>query len=64
MKDTLSGILLIIGMILLIVIAMLILAGVIFSCFQLVTATETIEVLRYGFLLLIFFQASLSLGKK
>ena len=64
MKDTLSGILLIIGMILLISIAMLILAGAIFSCVQLVTATETIEVLRYGFLLLIFFQTSLSLGKK
>lgn len=64
MKDILSGILLIIGMITLIVIAMLILGGAIFCCIQLITATETIEVLRYGFLLLLLFQAHLSWGKK
>lgn len=57
MEEILSGILLII-------VAMLILASAIFCCIQLVTATETIEVLRYGFLLLILFQAHLSLGKK
>ena len=56
MKEILSGILLI-------SIAMLILAGAIFCCIQLITATETIEVLRYGFLLLILFQTYLFGGK-
>lgn len=64
MKDILIETLGIIGVIILIILAISILAGAIFCCVQLVTAKETIEVLRYGFLLLILFPSPLLWSKK